>query len=147
MSPEAEKDGKQVLIEQTFSGFIIVTQKYIHDYSWVFSPGLSNTPPHQKSILAMSTDDPDTHRLWFRTQRSWMHRSQVDDSFAVEEKKLFKKFLILRIPTPLSYPPLLACLSSSTSCTFKIPPCPPTLSQNPRGRALLKLQVPNFPLG
>jgi len=31
----------------------------------------------------MSTDDPDTHRLWFWTQRSWMHGPQVDDSFAV----------------------------------------------------------------
>lgn len=75
-------------LEQAFLGLIIITQKYIHDY-FCFSPSfprLPNIPPHQESILAMSTDNPDTHRLWFRTQRSWMHRPQVDDSFAVKKK-------------------------------------------------------------
>lgn len=38
------------------------------------SSRVSHIPPHQKRILAMSTDDPDTHWLWFWTQRSWMHR-------------------------------------------------------------------------
>lgn len=78
--------GKWFLIEQTFSGFIIITQKYIHDDISTPAPPYPqppNTSAHQKSILAMSTDDPDTHRLWFWTQRSWMHRPQVDDSFAV----------------------------------------------------------------
>lgn len=86
-------------------------------------PGLPNTSPHQKRILAMSTDDPDTHRLWFWTQRSWMHRPQVDDPFAIQEKKTtFYKFLILRIPTlsllhiPHSLPFYIALLL----CTFKI---------------------------
>lgn len=54
-----------------------------------FFPGLLNTLPHQKSILAMSTDDPDTHGLWFWTQRSWMHRPQVDDSFAIQGKNYY----------------------------------------------------------
>lgn len=119
--------GKWFLIEQTISGFIIITQKYIHDYISTPAPPYPqppNTSPHQKSILAMSTDDPDTHRLWFWTQRSWMHRPQVDDSFAVQEKKiLFRKFLILRIPTlflphiPYSLPlevSLLLCTASPT---------------------------------
>lgn len=53
-------------------------------------PRLPKTPPHQESILAVSTDDPDTHRLWFWTQRSWMHRPQVDDSFAVKKKMTCK---------------------------------------------------------
>ena len=78
--------GKWFLIEQTFSRFIIITQKYIPDYISTPAPPYPqppNTSPHQKSILAMSTDDPDTHRLWFWTQRSWMHRPQVDDSFAI----------------------------------------------------------------
>lgn len=56
--------------------------------------------PHQKGILAMSTDNPDTHGLWFWTQRSGMHRTQVDDSFAIQKKKtVFEKFLILKIFT------------------------------------------------
>lgn len=86
-SPGAGEDGKQVLIEQTCSGFIIINWKYIHNsFFFFFLPGLPNTPPHQKSILAMSTDDPDTYRLLFWTQRSWVHRPQVDDSFAVQGK-------------------------------------------------------------
>lgn len=89
-SPGAGEDGKWVLIEQTCSGFIIINWKYIHDSSWVCLfvclARVPNTPPHQKSILAMSTDDPDTYRLLFWTQRSWVHRPQVDDSFAVQGK-------------------------------------------------------------
>lgn len=93
--------GTEGKLKQTFSVFIIITQKYIHDYFCFsrFLPRLPNVPPHQESILAMSTDDPDTYRLWFWTQRSWMHRPQVDDSFAVMEKKTtFKSFLILKCP-------------------------------------------------
>ena len=51
-----------------------------------FPPRIPNTPSHQESILAMSTDDPDTHGLWFWTQRSWVHRPQINDSFTVQGK-------------------------------------------------------------
>lgn len=86
-------NGTEGKLEQAFLGCIVITQKYTHDYFCFSSsfPRLPNTPPHQESILAMSTDDPDTHRLWFWTQRSWMHRPQVDDSFAVKEKNTMFK--------------------------------------------------------